>query len=60
MWFVIACVFEFVCGCLLMLNAFVCFVRAVSCDVIWFVVLCVVSVLALLVLIVCVRFACDI
>ena len=35
------------------------FVRVVLCDVVWFVVLCVVSVRVLFVLIVFVRFACD-
>lgn len=44
-WFVFICVFDFVCECVLLLSAFVCFVRTGLCDVVWCVALCVVSVL---------------
>ena len=46
MWFVFRCVF--VCEWFLLFNVFVCFVRAVLCDVVWFVFLCAVGVCACL------------
>ena len=53
-------VFNCVCACFLWFNVCVWFVRNVLCDVVWFVVLCVLSVFVSFVLSVFVRFACDV
>ena len=48
------------CGCFLLLNMRVCFVRDVLGDVVWSVSLYVLSMFVLFVLSVFVRFACDV